>query len=908
MADDHRRMPNWRTTGGREPGRPQIEPGKKRPGGRKRLALLGAFLAVIGVVLGLLTLLNRTPRPIFLGMAVTEYAHYPPNAWAQQDSDALRALFGTDSEQAFTGQERHLLLQKLNELTDRTSTSAEKGRPVIVHLTGLAVPWGGKVHLLPGNADPSAPASWLPLSDVLSALARGKGPRFLLLDVARPIADARLGVLNDDVALVLDAELTQAEAAGNLPFFVLTACGPGQFSRTSPDLQRSIFGYFIEQGLLGRADGWGGTQRDDRVSARELSEYVRVHVAQWAENLHLPAQTPVLYGKGTDFVMIAPKAPPPRELPVPEPRKPPEILTGAWAERDRWAAEGTASLAPRTFRHLEEAALRAERRWLAGGNEENLRRSLGEDVTNLAKRRQELLPRSITPRSLAEARLKVKGDVKIPPEARQLLARLQSPSPPNPMELAEALKALNKPAPDPASKAPAEALPAGALELAGLAALTSLNDPSTQQLAGFDSYFATFFPDSRPAELLLIRYLLDHKPRELERWQEEKLTTAKALILRSGAAAERACVVDPRTARWLADGLENANQLRRDGIILLSTSESAQKRIEGINKLEEALRKYDNLCTAGLALEWALAAVDRALLLLPAVVPALTEGPVSQTEERLWSATVAAILKLQDLLSSPDAKPQLPTLPELNSASESLDFQFRSWVELFQDEELSRLLKRAGSGAELRRTLRAPVWSGPSRSKLLAEADQLDGNLINEAREKSIALQPGASPPNSPNATMGSPAWRARVAIDLLRLGGLTDTKPLEARLEQVKAKNPPDQDAWEQLGLKIREAWAEQLPARFSDFKTPCPAQRQAGFIVHPFDVSALPLPLDRFSREPAAELRRDETSNFWRWLAERRYQEDAKRFGAFSNRPELTSYGKGLAEVANRIQERNP
>src|SRR5262245_21989246 len=99
MADDRRRAPNWRTTAARgsaSAGGSRAEPGKKRRGGGKRFLLLAAFLAVVGIIVGWLTLFGRTPPPVFLGVAVTEYTNvnYPSNHWAQQDSEALRQLFG----------------------------------------------------------------------------------------------------------------------------------------------------------------------------------------------------------------------------------------------------------------------------------------------------------------------------------------------------------------------------------------------------------------------------------------------------------------------------------------------------------------------------------------------------------------------------------------------------------------------------------------------------------------------------------------------------------------------------------------------------------------------------------------------------------------------------------------------
>src|SRR5207248_6233297 len=154
-----------------------------------------------------------------------------------------------EAVQAFQAQERQKIVQELNQLAERTGQSADKKRPIVVHLTALAVARGGQVHLLPGNAQPDDEASWLPLRDVLDALRRGQGPRLLLLDVARPVANARLGILSDGAADLLDDELAAAKKAGSLPFLVLTACGKGQTSHGSYELRRSVFGFFVEQGL-----------------------------------------------------------------------------------------------------------------------------------------------------------------------------------------------------------------------------------------------------------------------------------------------------------------------------------------------------------------------------------------------------------------------------------------------------------------------------------------------------------------------------------------------------------------------------------------------------------------------------------------------------------------------------------
>src|SRR5262249_528910 len=143
-------------------------------------------------VAGLIVYLRPAARPIELGVAVTQYADrsYPPNAFAQQDSEAIRARFEGDSAQPYQAQENQGWLDQMVALAERTGQAGDKGRPVVIHLSAHAVSRGGKVYLLPGRAEPDNPTTWLALDEILAALARGKSPRLLLLDLARPVADA----------------------------------------------------------------------------------------------------------------------------------------------------------------------------------------------------------------------------------------------------------------------------------------------------------------------------------------------------------------------------------------------------------------------------------------------------------------------------------------------------------------------------------------------------------------------------------------------------------------------------------------------------------------------------------------------------------------------------------------------
>src|SRR5205085_9411780 len=106
----------------------------------------------------------------FISIAVTEYEKYPPNPFGQQDGSALRDTFGGDAVKPFQAQERGKIMEQLNYWADRTGEAEDKGRPMVVHLTALAVAREGTVRLLPGKASPDSTDSWLPLADVLGAL------------------------------------------------------------------------------------------------------------------------------------------------------------------------------------------------------------------------------------------------------------------------------------------------------------------------------------------------------------------------------------------------------------------------------------------------------------------------------------------------------------------------------------------------------------------------------------------------------------------------------------------------------------------------------------------------------------------------------------------------------------------
>ena len=156
---------------------------------RRRLVLTAAgLLALAGAAAALLFFLHPWQEPFFLTIPVTEYADplLPPNPFAEQDGDALLALFPEGRRRkAVESQQRDRLVKELDDLRNHREA-------VLVHLTAHARVRGEEVYVLPANANLGDPDTWLSLADILAALRRCPAPhKLLVLDITYPTADAR---------------------------------------------------------------------------------------------------------------------------------------------------------------------------------------------------------------------------------------------------------------------------------------------------------------------------------------------------------------------------------------------------------------------------------------------------------------------------------------------------------------------------------------------------------------------------------------------------------------------------------------------------------------------------------------------------------------------------------------------
>ncbi len=367
MADSGKRRDDWRTSSPTRNGRPAA--GKSKTGRRIAAAALVVAL-LVGLVLSLPLLVNKSREPICFAVPVVEYhklrdSRWPPNPWAESDAHGLRDRFEGDSAQAFQHQEKAALTR---ELADAVKRADDEKRPLVVYLTALGTVANDTPYLLPADARPDDPSSWLTLDDVLDPIRRGNTPRLVVLDV-RPVRSSRAALPTNEVNELFDAKLSARHEANDLPMLVLTANTPATGPLILPTVKHTAFGLALDRGIRGDADGWLPNEKPNQeLTARELAMYARecTHAATGG------AQRPQLYGHGPDFRLLTL---PPERTPAAEPERLayPKFLADAWADIDKARAGGLPGRAPRAMRQQTDAAVDADRGWLAGTSDAALK-------------------------------------------------------------------------------------------------------------------------------------------------------------------------------------------------------------------------------------------------------------------------------------------------------------------------------------------------------------------------------------------------------------------------------------------------------------------------------------------------------------------------------------------------------
>jgi hypothetical protein len=739
---------------------------------RRRLVppLLAALASVVVLLVLGLPYLRPPARcrlvPLCLNAHDDPLLHGP--AWRGQDAAGLAegGFFGAVSEPP-ARLTRAALEQELTSL-------ARHRQNVVVYLAGLArLDAAGHIHLLPADADLDEPATWLPLARVLEALAGRSHRHLLLLDLEAPVDDPRTGVVRDDLAAALPAEL---EAVPDAHRLVLSARDAVQQSWASEVLGRSAFGHYVEEGLRGQADASG----DGRVSARELARFVRSRVDRWARQARQARQTPVLFGEG-DFILAdlpGGTARPPRELPE-EPDYP------AWLAQ-AWKKAGDVP-------ERRAALARAEQRWRDGADEERVHNAVNRALALPGRPR----PPGPPPMSLA---LELGGEparTEHVDALRALVFRVeaQTRSLPAPKAVdmrtqlvAEYLKGLKEPR-------------VAELEWAALELASADARPETVRLLA--ALVAALEPRPSHVETLALRRLarLDLARPVLRR--------ALEVVRDVETAGSR-----PRIFGLDVEGVAGADRLRHEGLVCLESPGYASQA-QGAELLDRAAAALAAVLTRQRTALEAVAELDRAQRLLPDSL-----GYVERSDQggASWLRSAELARRLSDIVAgAPGRGAPGEQFDELQRLARLLRGRLEELEGPFTPEARERLVTAARRDSatardwrDLDALLATPLVSGADRPGLWKTARELDSRLQDELlrRDRQDGTRLDDVTPGEVDSSQ--PALdRARRAAALVALEELPagPRKALEGALGALTQPRSPE-EALARFELVLRQSW----------------------------------------------------------------------------------------------------
>jgi hypothetical protein len=879
---------------------PSRLPEKARPPSRRRRAyvLLAVMLLLGGVVAGLLFWLNPVEQPRLVPLWVTDYQargllSLPPTAG---DRDALRlGDYFAHEGQAFVAQGRAGLVQELQGLRGRKARET-----VVVYLSGYALSAArGQVFVLPADADPIRPSSWLALRQALQWLrACPARHKLLILDVMWPWADARLGVPADDVAGRVQADL---QAVADPDRLVLCACSPGQVALASEDMGRSVFGYYLEEGLRGWAEVArpGGTH-NGRVSVKALAEFVRGRVDRWARRNRNTRQTPVLLGSARDFpLVVLEHGEPEPHLALPARRTYPDGLRKAWLLHDRWSAEEVYRIAPRTFGQLQATLLAAEKAWRSGQDAGRVQRDwlsgLERLQEKLAEARTSALPR---PRSLALAVQGRQPEEKLAEALKELLQKINELNPTPTLPLASGAT-TPPPAKNPAQEAARAQLVAGFqakfkgtsdLDLAWAVFLQAAADPHPhpETLRLLDELLRPREPQPRHVETLFLRRLAELAGQWTGDWPFEVVHRALEVVHKGELAASRA-----ETFPWVAAALEEAARKRHGGEVLFWARGYARLD-EADELLKKAAADYDAILVQENTIEEAQRSLATALAFLPAYLPYLERYPAA---EAAWLAAVRTAGELALALEVPPIGFRLSAADlrrkgdDFRLATETLRQSLEELRRPFGSMNLARVIrlsKRENAGAavyqEMDDLLTTPFLKAADRVALWRAARDLGRRLHEETlaadreegQPRPAALAIPAYEPERPQFEQRQrqrAVLRARASIALLQLANLSPARSRELQDNLARVSRPrSDPAAWYPLSQGLRRAWSEVLPARLQTVADPA-ARDLLGRLIPAFSSAVAP---EVDADQSTKELRTRAARELLAWLAGRYRHEE--------------------------------
>jgi hypothetical protein len=797
------------------------------------LLLTAGMLLMAGLAAGMLQLITAVPAPRFVPLWVSEYRSplVPDNMAGERDRRAIHEgqYFACQSAGAIGSLPRHRLVEELAALEKLSEDDS-----TLIYISAYAEgSEAGELCLLPADFVAGDAHSRLPLAEVLQHVQRSPARhKLLVLDLMWPVAEFGIGTYNNDAAALAAKEIDKLTDPNLL---VLCAASAWQTSLVSPELGRSVFGHYFEQGLRGYAEGCGPDGRaDGRIRVRELAEYLRQRVDRWAWDNGRQRQTPWLAGHGADFELLA--MPNGRPLPPLRPidqHSYPAWLRDAWKTRDIWRAGGALAVAPRALARLEHELLTTEEAWRFGEDASLLESELKSKLAALA-RSWEAAQRSVAgppARSLAMLRWQgLKSDPAISAALDDLLSKLSAQT--AGLQAAPALAVRQKLIGQ--FHGQVKAVPPATLALAIIDQVAAETSPQPDVVRLLDSLLAARQPQPQYVETAFVRRLAglaEHVPQDA--WPAGAVRQALQVVRQGEETASF-----HRGWKRAQPLVEQAAVERHTAeTILLNpgyapVEESARRLRTSASVYEQALGRLRTLDDAGSSFEegiWQLRAIE----------PLVDDD---ESRQFAWLAASSAITELAGLLASPAA-----AFESIRQRTATVRQRVEDSAARLAPSNIARLVEQlhstdAGPAAIAQASLllktpclaagdRATLWQARQAAALRLAWRTYNRDLLTGASRQSSADLEAYASYLQQSREEARAAARAGRSLAMREMAGATNA-PLEEQL------------------AKATDLFARDRLSRIYPPQSPC-------------------LLLDEVDTNPTLALRRREALESWQWLA---------------------------------------
>jgi len=854
---------------------------------RQQQWMMAAFcLAVTGFLAGVAAWYRPLQSPYFVPLWITQYrspllAH---RGGADQDREAIESAgIFPDFADTYTTQESGLVLREIQQLAMLPHRNRQ-----VVYVSGYAVPAEqDDIVILPADAEPPNHTQGLSLAQLIRIMQQSSArEKLLILDVSPPPLRGQAGYLLQTSALDiprlfrrLQNEFAEYHPGKSDQLQILLSAEPGQQSHSSMILGRTIFGFYLEEGLRGAALPWSAAnrQKSRRITVTSLSRYLRARVDRWVRENHGARQTPLLLGAGPDFDLAAAASTfTPNPTPAADSSQFAAVLAG-WQTLEQWRNDRSISIAPRIYHQLQARVQAAQISIRLGGINATTAAVLQDDLNFY---RQQMMVAKNAARYPSQGgtfafaqQAGLQPDPQLQAAVDQFLSGIQMLANSKPADreatLAKLIQAILKET----AEQSRESVEAAVLSRASLlvrqpSQLTAIQQFLTARNQPF-IYLETRFLDK-------LATLAKSMPEA--NWPADDMARAVEAVLQTEAACAR-----PWLFRWARPVLDACVRARWEAESLLDVWSLVPA--EAIfTRFSEAHQLSRRLLTFSESWQQARGAADESLLTLLPKIDWLVENPEGLT---LWHNRLQATAQLLPLLEPP---PQ-PLDP---IALQSLSDRLQSFTEQLLNE--TRAFDRISGGADttwilqsakrdsadgtlvpaIDNILSLPLLPSQTREAFRAASTELAQRLNNRTREKdaqddeNYVLTPeitytAAESQSDQHRDRIRAGLHASCQLAVLELIGLPATeRTVLARLISRARNDQLSQPEWRELGHRLAQAWINSWPANSG---TASSSQLDRISILYPGFLN-LPL-LDNTPGGPRVSDRRNDWQQAFTWLA---------------------------------------